>query len=138
MVNLCFRGPIQCARSPRGLWMAKHETRITLAKNLKYLMDRNGWKQVEMAQKAGVSQRSISNLLHPETHSPVLETVEAVAKAFGLNLWHLIMPTLIEDLESDTSIRKLFDAYEKADAPGRKLIQQVAEREAAHHDAHNK
>lgn len=110
--------------------MQRQSTRITLAQNLKYLMEKSGWKQEQLAAKAGVSQRSVSNLLRPETHSPTLETVDAVAKAFGLNLWHLILPSLPEDLENDTSIREVYEAFRASSHEGRAHILQVAEREA--------
>lgn len=101
--------------------------------NLNYLIEHQAdgkWSQTKVGDIAGVSQRTISNMRDPEGPSPVVENVEAVAAAFGLEGWHLIMPSLIEDLESDTSIRRIYDAYMESNQEGRRHIQRVAEREA--------
>ena len=110
--------------------MHRDKTRETLAKNVAYLMLQRGWTQSVLAKKADISQRSVSNLLHPETHSPKLETVEAVAEAFGLNLWHMIMPSLIEDLAAGTSFSRIYDDYMRSSEEGKKHIERVAQREA--------
>ena len=111
-----------------------HQTRITLALNVEYLMDHqpgDPWVQTKLASESGMSQTSISNLLDAEgQHSPTIRTAEAVARAFGLSLWHLFLPTLIEDLNSDTSIHAIYLAYQKSTPEGRRHIQRIAEREA--------
>lgn len=115
---------------------SRPKTRDTLARNLAYLMDHQQdgyWSQEKVATKAGVSQRTVSNMLNPDSHSPKLESVDMVARAFGLEGWHLILPNLIDDLQSDTSIRKIYDAYVEANTEGRRHIQRVAEREAEFH-----
>jgi transcriptional regulator with XRE-family HTH domain len=93
-------------------------------------MRRHGFTQVVLARKAGISQRTISNLLNPESHSPTLESVDAAAAAFGLEGWHLIMPGLLDDLENSGRIAALVEAYVQSSPDGRDLIQKVAEREA--------
>lgn len=104
-------------------------TKTILARNLAYLMKDRGWNQKETARRAGVDQKVISYIIN-ERKSPGVDTVDSIAAAFGLNLWHLIMPTLIEDLSSDTSIRDVYEAFSKASSEGRRHIRQVAEREA--------
>lgn len=93
-------------------------------------MERHGYTQKGLADRAGVSQRTISNLLDPEKHSPTLESVDAVAAAFGLEGWHLIIPTLVDDLEGDTSIASMVKAYMRSSQNGKRHILRVAEREA--------
>lgn len=88
-----------------------------------------GWKQMDLERRSGVSQKTISNIL-AEKKVPTLDTVDMLANAFGLNLWHMIMPTLIEDLESGSKIEQLYDNYFHSSKRGRDYIQSVAEREA--------
>lgn len=87
--------------------------------------------QSELSRRSGVSQKSISNILNPETAQvPSIETAEKLAKPFGLEGWHLIMPNLPEDLISSPSIEKLFTSYISSSEEGRKMIDAVAQREA--------
>lgn len=91
-------------------------------------MRERGWNQVELSKRSKVSQRTISNML-TEEKVPTLDTVDKIAAAFGLNLWHLILPRLIEDLEGNSSIRNLVDDYFGSNKKGREFILSVAERE---------
>ena len=59
-----------------------------------------------------------------------LNEVDAVASAFGLNCWHLIMPSLPDELVSSSSISDLYSNYLKAGPDGRELIEHIAKREA--------
>lgn len=47
--------------------------------------------QEDLAKKAGISQRSISNMLDPEKNMPRLDQIEKVAKAFDLATWQLLL-----------------------------------------------
>lgn len=108
-------------------------TRTTLARNLRLLMDLRGWTQMDVAKRAGVSQKAVSNMLNPATSPrPILDQVEKVAAAFDLNLWHLIMPGLPADLLSSPSISRLVSHYSKASSRGREYIDRVAEHEAGY------
>jgi transcriptional regulator with XRE-family HTH domain len=111
--------------------------RETLARNINALMTRRNMVQHDLARASGVSQRTVSNLCNPDGPSPTLDSVDAVAAAFGLEGWHLIMPTLIDDLSGDTTIAGLFDAYSHATAEGKRHILRVAEREAEFRRASN-
>jgi transcriptional regulator with XRE-family HTH domain len=103
-------------------------TRDTLARNLLALMREAGWNQVELSKRSGVSQRQISNILRQDTGCSV-EHADALAKAFGLQGWHLIMPTLRKDLEAG-AISLLVDRYASASSEGRAAIDRVAELES--------
>ena len=117
--------------------MKRRKPRETLAQNVNELMRRGKLVQRDLAKMSGVSQRTISNICNPDGPSPTLESVDAVAAAFGLDGWHLIMPTLVDDLAGDTTIAALFSAYEHASAEGRRHIVRVAEREAEYRMASN-
>lgn len=103
-------------------------TRETLALNLALLMRRAGVNQVELAKKSGVSQRQISNILRRETGCSI-EHADALARAFGLQGWHLIMPTLTADIASG-AIALLIERYAAASEDGRRAIDRVAELES--------
>lgn len=112
-----------------AVMVTRQQPRETLAKNLKYLMQVHGNLSThQLAKKSGVSQRSIVNILNQET-SPSLDNVAKLASCFRLNLWHMIMPSLPDDLNSG-ALEKLVDAYHKAGPEGRRHITSVAEREA--------
>jgi len=103
-------------------------TRASLAKNLKTLMAIRGWNQIELSKKSGVSQRMISSILSQESGCSV-ETADAIAHAFGLEGWHLIMPHLSEDLLKSKAVQDLFESYINASPEGRALIDAMAARE---------
>lgn len=86
------------------------------ARNLLEEMERQGLNQPAMAQKSGVSQKTISNCLNPTQRpagskgrdpSPKLSNVEKLAKALGLDAWKLLLPM-------ERGQRQAFDAIEKA------------------------
>jgi transcriptional regulator with XRE-family HTH domain len=116
------------ARQTGGMAVKRPATRQTLAENLAALMAQAGWNQVELSKRSGVSQRQISNILRQETGCSI-EHADALARAFGLQGWHLIMPTLRRDL-SGGALEKLIDRYAAASAEGRAAIDRIAELES--------
>lgn len=108
---------------------ARPDPRQVLARNLRHLMGLKGWSQGRLSQKSGVSQKSISNILNQEKQ-PTLGTVDKLAAAFNLNLWHVMLPGMPDELVDSTSVERLFDYYTKASDQGRHYISRVAEREA--------
>lgn len=81
--------------------------------------------------RGAVSQRTIANILAKEK-IPRIDTVDEIAGAYGLSGWHLISPTLIDDLHQSPTIRALLSNYAKASEEGRRIIDQIAEREASY------
>jgi transcriptional regulator with XRE-family HTH domain len=80
----------------RGMAKQGRTARQIVAENVRRLMDGSVEldTQDKLADKAGLTQRTISNLLRPETtdmSSPKLDTVESVAHAFGLKPWALLV-----------------------------------------------
>lgn len=114
----------RCYVSPK-----RPNTRETLAKNLRTLMDVRGWNQVELAGKSGVSQTMISSVLNARS-SCSIETADALAQAFGLTSWHLLMPGLTEDLLKSKAVQRLLESYVSATPDGKTLIDAIATREA--------
>ena len=115
-------------RQTGGMAIKRPATKDTLANNLRALMDERQWNQVELSKRSGVSQRQISNILRRETGCSI-EHAEALAQAFGLEGWHLIMPTLRRDLKTG-AVAKLISNYAEATDAGRAAIDRVAELES--------
>jgi transcriptional regulator with XRE-family HTH domain len=82
-----------------------------------------------LAAKSGISKRMIQYLLKAERIATI-DTVDALAKPFGLTSWQLIMPNLEADLIKDGTLQKLIDDYTHSSAEGRQYINRVAEQEA--------
>lgn len=67
--------------------------RISLGWNLIKLRDKKKLTQVELAEKAGVSSRTIMNIENENsTYSPTLGIIDLVAKALGVSASDLIKP----------------------------------------------
>jgi len=102
--------------------------RESLARNLKALMKRSGYSQEEVARRTRgqVKQKTISNMLDPESHSPKLESIDSVAAVFGLTSWHLILPDLPADLDRCKSLAQLVEHYMDSPPDGQDFIEQAA------------
>jgi transcriptional regulator with XRE-family HTH domain len=77
--------------------MESHATH-TLVKNVRSLMESEGLSQQRLAKRSGVSQAAIGYLLRykdEQDRHPTTQTVEALARAFGLQAWQLMMPSSI-------------------------------------------
>lgn len=103
----------------------------TLASNLTALMQKRDWTQAQLAAKSGVSQRHISNVLRKMTSCSV-ESLEALAGAFGLPGWLLLISGIDVSLMDTSLIPRLVDYFVGAGPEGRELVSRLAEREFAH------
>lgn len=93
---------------------------------MSWLLLKAGLSEAEVSKRSGVSKKSINNMLNAR-HAPNLDHVDAVAAVFGLNLWHVIMPNLPDELIASRSLDDLIARYSRADARGRESIDRVAE-----------
>lgn len=102
-----------------------------LARNIRFLMDKNGHNAAYLAKKLSgkVSRSALHYILNKEKIARI-DTVDDIARVYGLSGWHLISPTLPEDLENSPTLSKLLQDYKAATAEGRSHIEQVADREA--------
>lgn len=107
------------------------ELRKVVADNLRALMDRREWSQADLATKAKVSQRHISNMLNRKT-SASFETLNAVAAPFGIPGWLLLIDGLPMELLDSQRIPLLVNRYRSSGPDGRDLIERLADREAVH------
>lgn len=103
----------------------------TLATNLNFLMAKFRYSEKDLERLCGVSSKTINNMRNGR-HRSQLDNVDAVAAVFGLNLWHLIMPSMIDSYESLADLTKLEAAYSHISPTARAYLLQVAERETAY------
>ena len=105
-----------------------NEEAKNFARNLDILMKHHGDDQVSLSKRAGVSQKTISNMLNPgDDRAPNLKNVALIAKAFKLQTWHILYPDAPEDILINSSIEKFVDNYVNTDKPLREAWAQVAE-----------
>jgi transcriptional regulator with XRE-family HTH domain len=84
----------------------------------------------ELEERSGVSHRQIRNILNGAS-APTTETVDALAKAFGLQGWHLLLPNLPDDLANGHALAQLVDGFINSDVDGRELTLRMLKRKAS-------
>jgi transcriptional regulator with XRE-family HTH domain len=103
-------------------------TRDTIADNLRALLDLREWSEHQLAHKSHVAQKTINNILHRRSACSV-ETAEALAQAFNLAGWHLLIPGLAKEIGDSPSLQMLVQDWMTASKDGRALIEMIAKRE---------
>ena len=107
------------------------KTRKILARNVSILMKHHGHNQISLAKKAAVSQRTISNIVNPDNpHEPTLAKIDAVAQAYNLQTWHLLIPDAPLELLTNKCIEKVVGNFIHSSDAGRTMISRVSDREA--------
>lgn len=119
-------GPLSVRSGPMA---DRPSPRESLAKNLKMLIEVSGYTDALVAERAKVSPKTISNI-KSSRHKTSLDTLDAIAKVFGLTCWHLIMPNLDRDMLKSPAISKLMDTYIHLNATGRANVDRVADMES--------
>lgn len=102
-----------------------------IAGNLTRLMEyHDNMSQATLAIKAGVSQKTVSNLLNPGSVASIrTDSIEKVATYFRIQPYHLMIPDLpIEELISKR-IEKVVECYAQSLPDGRENIKRIAENE---------
>lgn len=107
----------------------QNDTRRTIARNLRALLDMRKWSEHDLAKASGVAQKTINNVLAARSACTV-DTVGALARPFGLTSWHMLIEDLPADLTGSPSIRQLVASWISATPEGREHIELVAAREA--------
>lgn len=88
--------------------------------------------QSALAQKSGVSQRTISNMLNPDydpRYSPTLNNIEKVADALGISPWQLLIEAVPTEVIASRDIEKLVHIFSTVSEEGRDAILSVGKRE---------
>lgn len=73
--------------------------RKLLAKRVRQLREKKDWGQRKLESASGVAQKTISNLENSEI-SVNLDTLSAVAQAFGVEVWELLKPSVGEHVDA--------------------------------------
>jgi transcriptional regulator with XRE-family HTH domain len=110
---------------------ARTDLRAVVAHNVRVLMERRDWTQMQLHAESKVSQRHISSVLNMKT-ALTFETLDALAAAFKLPGWALLLPEIPVELLDSQKIPLLVGFYKDAGPEGRDLIDRQAEREAHH------
>lgn len=101
-----------------------------LADNVRALMKQHGnLTQDGLKARSGISQAQISNILR-KAQNPQLDTLAAIAGAFGLEPWQLLQPTEALERPGGEGLAKLSDFYLRCDSEGRAVILAVARAQA--------
>jgi len=106
------------------------ETRRTLAENVKRLREAEGWAQVKLAQKAGIAQTAVSYVERPDKKSPTLDTICALAGAFGVPAWTLLIPSDNLDPSHMNDLNGIVETYTHLPSEGQDQVRRVAESES--------
>ena len=106
-------------------------TKNILARNVRLLMEHREMRQKQLEIKSGVNQKTISNIINPNAtkNGATLENIAAVAKAFNLEAWHLLVPDQPIEVLASKSMEKLVNNYAKVDSGGRKNLDRISENE---------
>lgn len=106
------------------------EINIWVAQNIAQLMEEQGWKQASLAQKAGLSQRTVGNFLQPayrvqsatgRAPSGTLTNLAKIATALEVPAWQLTRPTNKAERELysriEAAYRALVDGMQTQQTP---------------------
>lgn len=103
---------------------------LALSGNLQRLMAHQQLSQAALSRKAGVGQSTLSNILdteHPLEINPRTDTIEKLAKYFGIPGWQLLIPDLALDLLLSDRLGNLVDRYRAAPEQDRETLDRLAE-----------
>jgi transcriptional regulator with XRE-family HTH domain len=110
--------------------MGKKSAIAVLAANVKLWMAEKFGRSSspKLAAKSGVGQRTINNV-EKARHDPKLSTIEAIARAFGIEPYQLLCPA------SEKEFLQVLAAWQHADQPGKELLLVAAETVMRRHGA---
>jgi transcriptional regulator with XRE-family HTH domain len=105
------------------------KSRINVAQNVRRLRQLRGWTQSVLAEKAKVAQTVISYLERVDSKSPTLETLQAVADAFSIPVWTLLLAS--EDIRPETlnALDHVVQTFGNLPTEGQMQIQRTADAE---------
>ena len=89
------------------------KTVIYFVSNLKYLLLLTGITKKELADKSHVSARYIDYILNYQKY-PSIEIAENIAKGFGLEGWHMILPSLNYELGKNGKLNSLLKEFSES------------------------
>lgn len=106
-----------------------NKTRKIVAHNIKRLRISKNWNQTELGKRAGVGQTTVSSIENPDGKSPTLEILAALAKAFDVPEWTLLVDGSCLDAQQLRTLDHLIHTYADLPESGKSQVQRVAEAE---------
>jgi transcriptional regulator with XRE-family HTH domain len=104
-------------------------TKEVVIENIKTLMKINSDTTYSLAERSGLAQSTVVNILSGR-HKISVEAADQIAAAYKLEGWHLLMRNLNSDLIASPRLGQLYERYLAASGEGRAYIDAVAERES--------
>ena len=77
---------------------------MTLGENITRLRRMHGWSQVDLSQKSGVTQATLSRIEHGKVRQPKLEQLQRLAEVLGTTIDHIIEGEPQPVSEADTAM----------------------------------
>lgn len=74
--------------------------------NLLYLLNETGWTLARLSINSGVSFSTINSMLYINENAPKLETVEKLAKAFGVSVPEILSEDFVQKAEAEKKIEQ--------------------------------
>ena len=81
---------------------------VMIANKIEKLMAERGWNQVDLANKSGIHQGTISNILNEKTTKVQIPNLQKLANAFGITVDEL-MERPIPKPKIDPDIQRILD-----------------------------
>ena len=109
--------------------MPKTAVQDVLLANIRALIAENEDSTYSLAKRSGLAQSTISNILSGR-HNIAVAKLEAIAGAYGLEAWQLLLPDITKDSAGARQLSSLVQDFLHTSATGREYITRVAERES--------
>ena len=100
-----------------------------IAANLEALMEEAGWDDNQVALQSGVSKKTVNNIRRAR-HNASANTLAALATAFGVPPYQMLLPDLESSLGFSKDLNRLLNWFLQASPEGRANISRVARLEA--------
>lgn len=108
-----------------------------LADNVTRLMKHHGDDQNSLARKAGVGQKTISNVINKRAKgAPNLDIVTKIAKTYRIKTWHLLLSNCPDEILFNHRVEKLVENFLTSDEMGRNATMAVSETRAQYGSEH--
>jgi transcriptional regulator with XRE-family HTH domain len=90
---------------------------------------RRGWTSPELARRAGISAKSLNNILNCR-HAPQLDQLVSIARVLELDFWQMWLPAAPDGFVADDTIPKLVFDYGRLSPEARAAVARIVELES--------
>lgn len=106
--------------------MAERETTArVIARNINMLLERSGLEAQQVAIRARIGIRTMAHL--KVGSNPTIDTVDAVARVFGLPGWMLLNPNLSADIDNQEWLDRIRAVFGTAPQEGVDLVKRAVD-----------